>query len=210
MAITFPRTDIITSVGYTDQTFMLMSRQEISGQANGVLRGKDLGSALWTASYTTIELLNADAIAFEAALNSLDGLTNAFEAGDLRNRYPRNYPTGSFTDSGVLATVGSNNKSLSISGLPANFVISAGDYFHFTYSTSRALHQAVETVTASGAGLSPVFEVRPFIRPGYTISNAVTFKLPNGQFILQPNSISTTLKSMVSSAVSFKAMQYLA
>src|SRR5664279_857782 len=128
MAITFPRTDILTSVLSADQTFTLVSRQEISGQANGVIRGKDLGSALWQASYTTTEMVNADTLAFEAALNSLDGLTNPFEAGDLRNRYPRNYPTGSFTDSGVLATVGSNNKSLSISGLPASFVISAGDY----------------------------------------------------------------------------------
>lgn len=209
MTITFPRADIITSVKYNSQSFTLVSRQEISGQANGIVRGKDFGSALWQAEYTTVEMLNRDAIAFEAALNSLDGLTNAFEAGDLRNRYPRNYQNGAFTDSGVLATVGANNKSLSISGLPANFVISAGDYFHFTYGTSRALHQACETVTASGAGLSPVFEVRPFIRAGYTITNPVTFKLPNGLFILQPNSITTTLKSVVTSAVSFKAIQYL-
>src|SRR5216683_2003890 len=102
MAITFPRTDIITSVRYAAQSFGLVSRQELSGQTNGVVRGKDLGSALWQASYTTVEMLNRDALAFEAALNSLDGLTNPFEAGDLRNRYPRNYQNGVFTDSGVL------------------------------------------------------------------------------------------------------------
>src|ERR1700682_3552352 len=144
MAITFPRTDIITSVRYSDQTFMLISRQELSGQANGVVRGKDFGSALWQASYKTVELLNRDALAFEAALNSLDGLVNPFEAGDLRNRYPRNYQNGVFTDSGILATVGANNKSVSISGFPAGFVVSTGDYFQFDYSGSRALHQAVE------------------------------------------------------------------
>jgi hypothetical protein len=209
MTITFPRTDIITSVRYADQSFLLVSRQEMSGQANGVVRGKDLGSALWQSSYTTVEMLNRDALAFEAALNSLDGLTNAFEAGDLRNRYPRNYPTGVFTDSGVLATVGANNKSLSISGLPASFVISAGDYLQFDYGSSRALHQVCETVTANGSGLSPVFEVRPHIRPGFSISSAVKFKNPVGQFILQPNSISSTLNSKVTSVVTFKAIQYL-
>lgn len=211
MTITFPRTDIITSVKYSPDgyAFQPVSRQELSGQANGVVRGKDFGSALWQATYTTVEMLNRDAIAFEAALNSLDGIVNAFEAGDLRNRYPRNYQNGVFADTGILASVGANNKSLSVSDLPASFVISVGDYLQFDYGTSRALHQVMETVTASGAGLSPVFEVRPFIRAGFVLTNAVKFKNPNGIFILQPNSISPATKSAVTSTVSFKAIQYL-
>ena len=208
MTITFPRTDIISSVRYSDQSFKLMSRQELSGQSNGVVRGKDFGSALWTASYTTVEMLNRDALAFEAALNSLDGVINSFEAGDLRNRFPRAYPNGVFIDSGILTSVGTNSKSLSLSGLPSSFIISSGDFLQFDYGTSRALHQVVETVMAT-AGVTPIFEVRPFIRAGFTISSPVLFKSPVGRFILQPNTITSTLTSKVTTTVSFKAVQYL-
>lgn len=209
MTITFPRTDILTSVRYTDQQLQLVSRQETSTQASGVVRGKDFGSALWQATYTTVPLLLRDALAFEAALNSLDGVINVFEAGDLRARYPRAYPAGVFSDTGVLNSVNANNKALSLKSLPPGFILSAGDYLAFNYGTSRALHQIVESVTADIGGNTTEFEVRPHIRPGFALNSAVILKNPNGQFTLLPNSVSSALNSKVTCVVTFKAIQYL-
>lgn len=208
MALTFPRTDILTSV--EDQTFQLMSRQELSRQADGRTIGKDLGSAIWMVSYTTIPMYNDDALAYEAALNSLDGTVNTFEAADVRRLYPRQYPTGS-CNNGNLASVNANNKALSLSGLAAGQIVSAGDYLSFNYGSSVALHQAVETITANGSGLTGEFEVRPHIRPGWTLSpsTSVKLKLPRGIFTLVPGSVSSKINSSVTSKISFQAVQYI-
>jgi hypothetical protein len=154
-------------------------------------------------------MLFRDALAFEAALNSLDGVVNVFEAGDLRARFPRSNPTGTFTDSGTLSSVNANNKALSLTGLPSGLVLSPGDYLSFDYGTSRALHQVVEGATANLAGLTPEFEVRPHIRPGFVTGNAVRLKNPNGQFTLIPNSVSSSLSTKNTSVITFKAIQYL-
>ena len=207
MSITFPRTDIITSVRYSDQEFQLVSRQETSTQASGVVRGKDLGSALWQVTYTTVPMLFGDALAFEAALNSLDGVVNIFEAGDLRARSPRS--NIAFSDTSTLYTVNANNKALSLQNLTAGMVLSPGDYLQFDYGTSRALHQVVEGATSNISGYTPEFEVRPHIRPGYVIGNAVKLINPNGQFTLIPNSVSSKLSTKNTSVISFKAIQYL-
>lgn len=209
MTITFPRTDILPATAFTDQTFQLTSRQELSRTAGGVTIGKDLGPALWLAGYTTTQLSDDDALAYEAKLNSLDGVIQTFEASDLRRRYPRVYPSGAGANNGALASVNANNKALALSGLAAGQVVSAGDYLSFDYGDSRALHQAVETVTANGSGVTAQFEVRPHIRAGFELETAVTLKLPSGIFVLVPASVSSRINNGLFSVVSFQAVQSL-
>jgi hypothetical protein len=208
--ITFPRTDILTFTGFSDQTFMLQSRQEFSRAASGVTIGKDLGPALWMADYTTQPMPNDDALVFEAMLNSLDGVVNLFEAFDLRRPMPKMYPTGACSD-GVLHSVATNNKQLSLSDLNAGQIVSAGDYLSFDYGDSRALHQAMETVVADGSGVTAEFEVRPHIRP-VALSPAVdvTLKGPAGLFALVPGSVSVRSNGALHTVVSFQGMQFLA
>lgn len=209
MALTFPRTDILTMVDYADQNIRLFSRQETSRTAYGRTIGKDLGSGIWMADYTTVPLPNDDALAFEAALNSLDGVIQPFEACDLRRQYPRAYPTGAGANDSALASVNSNNKALSLSGLAAGQVVSSGDYLSFAYGDSRAFHQAVETITANGSGATGQFEVRPHLRPGWTLSTAVKLKSPRGLFTLVSGSVSSKLNGALHSVISFQAVQYI-
>lgn len=211
MTLTYPRTDIMTAVDFSADTspLILQQRQELSRTAYGRSIGKSLGSQIWTGDFTTVPLPNADALVFEAMLNSLDGVTNLFEAGDMRAaaQYPRAYPTGAFNDTGVIASVNANNKALALSGLDAGMQLSVGCYLSFTYGDSRALHQVMEAVTANGAGTTAQFEVRPFIRPGWTVGAAVRLKSPRGLFCLQPGSISPRMNDNTSSLVSFKVVQ---
>lgn len=210
MSITFPRTDIMTLVDYSANTAppQLVSRQEMSRQGSGRTITKDFGSALWLVNYATGPLTNDAAGAFEAALDSLDGAIQTFEACDLRRLMPREYPTGACND-GVLASVNVNNKALALSGLAASQIVSAGDYLSFDYGTARALHRVVETVTANGSGVTAQFEVRPHIRPGYTVSNTVKLKNPRGIFALVPGSVSSQPNGALHTVVSFQAMQYI-
>jgi hypothetical protein len=211
MAITFPRTDIMTLVDYSADTAppQLVTRQEFSRQGSGRTIGKDFGSALWLVNYATKPLLNDDASAFEAVLDTLDGVVNTFEACDLRKIMPRFYPTGAGANDGTLLSVNANNKALALSGLAAGQVVSVGDYLSFTYGTNRALHRVAEAVTANGSGTTAQFEVRPHIRPGFTLTNAVTLKNPRGIFTLVPGSVSSKPNGALHSVVSFQASQYI-
>lgn len=209
MSVTYPRTDVL-DIDIADQTISLVSRQEFgSRQANGTTYGKDFGSALWTVSFTTGPIPNDDALAYEALLNSLDGVIGSFEAYDMRRPYPRATPGGTGANDGVLASVNANKKAISLSGLAAGQVVSIGDYLSFTYGTSRALHQVVETVTANGSGVTTQFEVRPHLRPGWALSPAttVTLKNPSGVFSLVPGSVSPRASGALHTVVSFQAVQ---
>lgn len=209
MAITYPRTDIMSFCAYSPSAvpLRLVVRQELSSrEASGKTYAKDFGPALWMGSWTTIPMLNDDAIAFEAMLNSLDGVINLFEGRDLRKPYPRFYPTGTFNDTGKINSIGSNGKSLSLKGLDAGFKLAVGDFLAFNVGTHRALHQVMEAVTASG-GVTAEFEVRPHIWPGTATDVAVTLKQPSALFSLNPGSISPQMNGGLYTAISFEATQ---
>jgi hypothetical protein len=210
MAITFPRSDILTAVGFTPPfVFQAPPRQEVSRLADGTMIGKDFGPALWFATYTTEELRNDVALDYAAVLDSLDGVLNLFEAWDLRRPTPRLYTDGSAHD-GVLHSVNANNKAVSLSGLLAGQTVSRGDYMSFTYGSNRALHRFVEGGAADGSGVTPELEVRPHLRPGWTVSQAINLKAPRGIFTLIPGSVVPTQTRGTFGVVTFQAGQYLA
>jgi len=208
MSISFPRTDILSSLRITAGPFRLVSRQEMSRQANGVSRGKDFGSPLWFFDCTSAPIYKDDAPGIEAPFHSLDGVINTFEAGDLRRPYPRAHADGNFVDGGTLHTVDASRKSIRLNNLGAGFQLSVGDYLAFNYGAFRALHQVMEAATADGAGLTPLFEVRPHVRDGYTLTAAVTLKNPKGIFTLLPDSYEPQVQGAFT-VINFKAVQYL-
>lgn len=195
----------IDDVGYTDQTFQLVARQETSRTAGGTTYGKDLGPALWNAEYTTAPLDADTALAFESSLNALDGVIGTFDAYDLRRPYPRDYKDGAFTDSGAVASV--SGTKLALKSLPANFVLKAGDYLSLEVAGERVLHQLVEDVTADGSGATAQFAVRPAPWPGTVADIAVTLKKPACRMALMPQSITTKIQNGIYTVISFKAGQ---
>lgn len=218
MTLSFPRTDLQTSVPIAVQRpFRLVSRQEMSREASGVIRGKDLGPALWATDVVTKPLSNYDLVEYLAKINSLDGLVSEFELYELRRPYPRNYADGVFDDTGVIFDVsGTNLNRIRLDNLPANFAASVGDFFSYDWSdgenTYRALHQVVEAVTANGSGLTGFFEIRPEIRrPEFVDAVSpqieVTFKKPAGLFIMMPDSLQTNEDGPQLASVSFQALQ---
>jgi hypothetical protein len=214
MAITFPRTDIMTLARVTDTRPRLQSRQEYSRAASGAEYGKDFGSAIWVFEHISAQMLNAEALDLEAALNSLDGVIHQFESYDVRRPFPKSAPTGfagmsPSTGLGTIHTVGGNNKSLRLQGLPSTFVLSRGDYISFAYGTPavRAFHQIMETVTAV-AGVSPLFEVRPHLRPGAVVGLSVKLN-GRGLFTLGRDTVDVQSVGSLHSTVSFQAIQSL-
>ncbi|UFZ05452.1 hypothetical protein LQG66_03810 [Bradyrhizobium ontarionense] len=209
MSITYPRTDILTAVGFSPPfAFEPMQRQEQSRVALGKTFVKDLGPALWTATYTTEELINDAVVDYQAMLASLDGAIGTFEAWDIRRPWPRLYRTGAAAN-GTIASVNSNNKALALVGLNAGQVVSRGDYLSFDYGGKRALHQAMETATANGSGAAPQFEVRPYIRAGWSAGAVVNLKAPRGVFALVPGSVQPTQTRGAFGRVTFQVVEAL-
>jgi len=188
MAISFPNDDLMAEGRYRSQTFRPLRRDELSRQQNGVIRGRVLGTPLWFARFTTVRMDRYTARSFEALLNSVDGVTNPIYVYDWRAKFPAAYPNSGFTDSGEIGSLPSTT-SLTLKSLPADFEITRGDMFHFNDGSQRSLHQAVESVTANGSGVTAEFEVRPAL-PGFAaVDKAVTFKRPSCRMVIVPDSV---------------------
>lgn len=195
---------ILDSIDYTDQTFQLVARQELSRTAGGTTYGKDLGPALWAASYTSAPMPHSEAVSFEASLNALNGVIGTFDAYDLRRPYPLQHADGTFTDSAKIASV--DGMKISLKELPAGFKLSAGDYLSLEVGGQRVLHQIVEPIVANGSGETAAFSIRPEPWPGTAEDDAVTLKMPTCRMALLPGSVTTRVSGM-HTVISFQAGQ---
>lgn len=189
MALSFPLTTLVTAGRFAGGHLRPVYRQERSTTAGGEVRGKDLGPTLWAGSFQTRVHTIDEIRQVEAQLAALDGVIRTFEGCDVRFQRPA-AAASDFDDTGVTISGTPTASALALAGLPAGFTMTVGDHLAFTYGTSRALHQCVETVTANGSGVTPAFEVRPYIRPGASAGAAVSLVRPAAVFALDPGGVS--------------------
>lgn len=216
MAISFPLAvaDLadILPVGFV--SFELGEQQELSGLGGGELLAADLGPRLWQAQVRTPQLSHDAVRRLKARFLSLDGALNAFELYDTRGKFPQGDPGGTILGASTpsIDTLDANNKAMKVDGLPAGYALRYGDFISFLYASGakRALHMIVEDATADGSGLTPLFEVRPHIRPGATTSTAVLLVKATGRFKLMPGTLATQSVDLTTSQLSFTARQTLA
>lgn len=207
-----PRGDFFDICGIADVTFWPMWRQELSRTAGGAVQAKDMGPALWRASFTTSPDHFGNAADIEAALISRRGSILSFLAYDMRRPMPRAYPAGNFGDTGAIHTLYTADAyALRVGGLDAGFVLRRGDYLAFSYGArpSRALHMVMDDVTASAGGITPKFTVYPELRPGALVGAAITLKRPACEMILEPGQAPPRARDMVASSVTFSGVQIL-
>jgi hypothetical protein len=144
----------------------------------------DMGERLWTGRINLGNLLRTEVGRPEALIQVLkQGRT--FHMYDRRRPNPLLDPTGAILGASAVTilALGADPRELSLAGLPSGYTLSAGDYLSFAYTdlavTRQALHKVVDlTVTASGAGQTPLFEVVPPIRPGAVAGAAVALRKP--------------------------------
>lgn len=139
-----------------------------------------LGVRLWEADITLIAADDPGGV--EAVLTALQVPGRTFFADARKRPCPIKDPTGSILGAAnpVIASLPAGGLSLTLSGLPAGYVLSAGDYISFTRGSPlrHEMHQIVTDAVASGGGVSPEFEVVPGIRPGVIVGAAVVLVRP--------------------------------
>lgn len=206
MALTFPR-NMTSLVRWKEPSFRLVYRQELVRDAGGPTQAKDMGPALWQASFTSVPLRLSVADAVMADFRSLRGSVNSF----LLHPYTRPRPAASGDLSGatvVVHSVRSDASAIRLSGLPSQFVMAAGDYVSIaTAAGGIEFLQIVRGGQASISGLSPELEVAPFVRPAVDVGNAVTLVEPVAEFVLQPGSLDDPFVGLNHRQVSFVASQ---
>ena len=216
MALTFPlaQTDLGDLLPIQSVTWELMRQQEFSGLGSGEGIAADMGPGLWEGDVSLRPLLHTDARAMAAKLDALDGAINSFYLANPLGWWPKLDPGGTVygASTPVLDTIDDNRKEVRISGLPNDYQLSAGDMFAIDYGSPsrRALLRLVADVVASGAGLTPLVEVRPHLRPGITETLAVDFSRPAAKVKLVPGSVSQQMHSANRTRISFRVRQTLA
>lgn len=210
MTLSFPRTDLLTGVGLSSQSraFEPLRRMESSRTASGVTLVRDLGPLLWRGYWRTLPMPSGEAAALEADLLSLDGGLQLFEGYDPRNPLPASDKVSALAGVTV-SSIRADRLGLRMASLPAGFVVTRGDWLSIDDGTNLHLHKVVETVTADGAGLSPMFEVRPVIRAGVTATDPVTLRFAPARFMVEAGSIERVPQGGCHEAVSWSAVQVI-
>lgn len=196
MAISYPFDLLVELKGHSTE-FDLLWRQEQSRQANGRTIVKDFGSPLWRATYQSAPMCADDLDAWRARLAAMENGLKTFYGRSISRLRPIKHPGTSLLPSGTLNSIGSDRKTITISGL-TSITLSVGDMVQIG---SGDLHQIVDV--AAG-----VFEVRPHIWPGVTSGAAVSISNPHCVMSIVPGSV-TSPADMQSGigAFSFQAIE---
>lgn len=165
---TFP-VDLRTYLGgcakVEQQSFYLGEGLQVQNRTAGgeVIRAGG-AARLWRGALAFYPLRYADARALHAKLNVLAGQGASFLIGDAK------YDAGF---EALLSTVDSQGR-LALKGVTEGRELRAGDFVSFGYAGRRALHQVLESRTATAGGTMAAVEVVPPIRPGWAVNAPVT------------------------------------
>jgi hypothetical protein len=190
-----------------------LRQDAVSALGSGEWLTHELAPPLHEAEVRTARMPHTRAEQLRARLRALDGGAH-FYLSNPTMLYPQADPGGAILGSAsvVITSINANRRALTLSGLPAGYVITLGDYLHVDYGTPsrRALLQATEGATANGSGVTAEFEVRPQLRAGITAGLTVVLKKPAAKVKIVPGSVRIETVTTLLSQVRFTARQTLA
>lgn len=207
--------------------FELLYRQEQSRHASGRTRVKDFGTPIWTATYQSRQMRPNEVDEWRARLNKLQNGLETFKAWPTSRCWPQLNPNGEaatpddwvlagtgWDDGGVwytglpwatgqvsdgeIASIGVDNKSLTITWDDTPPTLSVGDYIEIN---GARLHQITDI--ASG----PVYTVAPHLSVGALVGQSVNIHKPGVLMVLVPGSVSTQTGLNGRGTVSFRAVE---
>lgn len=167
----------------TNVMLTLSDPQESNRLGDGSVLKASLGAALWAGEASLPSgphHLQAEA---EVRLARLMRAGETLLAYDPRSNGPAADPGGVVlgTSTPTIHTLDADNRRMRLTGLPVGYQLSVGDWIGWTYGSSPtryAAHRIETAAVADAAGLTPLFAVEPFIRPGVTTGTAVTLVRP--------------------------------
>lgn len=195
MAITYPYpTAFFADVLKIESVEWSVERaDEISGTADQRFWQAELAPPLWRADVVLAKDYHVEAKKIAALVRKLHGMQEAFWLYDPLSPFPQTDPNGS-TLSGAGATVlvhsvGAGHNTVRFKGLPAGYALSLGDKAQITFSGSYNFFCEIdEDVVADGTGITPEFEVFPFVPSGVQADDPVNLLKPACKMVVLPHS----------------------
>lgn len=195
MALTFPLSldQFWGTLPFEDVSFEPLDARVFSRTRGGDVLTADPGEGQWVGQVQLRDVLHSEAARISALLGLLTR-TGTFLAHPWPKCGPMMDPDGAILGEATptLHTVAANNREVRIQALPAAYVISPGDYLSATYGSNPTRYgflQAVTGATANGSGLTPLFEITPFVPHGLTVGAPVTLVRPVIKALIEPGSV---------------------
>jgi hypothetical protein len=205
MAMSYPY-DMVSAHRWRRANVTARRFDELSRSALGVATAQQLAMPIWMADFASAWLPLRDAEALYARFEALHGPILTFHCVPMQRPHPVAWAGESLT--GVLVhEIGVDNQSLRLSGLPAGFVLSAGDYVSIETLSGLELFKVNEGGAATGTGVTPMLVLTDHVRPSVTAGLAVTLINPPAEMRLVPDSLKSELRNKIQASVSFNAVQ---
>lgn len=196
MPLSFPLVleDFYDRIDISVSQFHLSSPRVTDRTAGGSQVSASLGDAVWRGTFSLPRSNDGAATARRDALVAvLDHAGAAFLVYDRTKPYPSADPGGSLLGAAAPVIGGTDTgdrRLLSLTGLPGGYVLTGGDLIGWQYGAAPvryALHRLVSDVQADGEGVTPLFEVTPFLEPGAAPGTAVSLIRPVMKAVLEPD-----------------------
>jgi hypothetical protein len=209
MTITYPRDFPDADPAAQRCKFDYTTFGEMSRTAAGAVTFQErMGGSLWELALTTGPLNETNYSRWHAWFLSLRGGQQSFKGRDLRRCYPLAYGKNilGVSDGSCQVTAVAGN-TITLGSLPANYILSVGDYISFDWLGGRALVKALEPMVGNSAGNMPAFTIGPWQRTGGTLPAPATFV--KAYCLMRPKPGSWSGDRTVHDPVSFEAIQTL-
>lgn len=215
MMLTFPLplADFWDRILHSQTAPMVLTNTSIASRTDdGQVFAASRGVSLWTKKVVMGAMPNRAAAALMARVQVMARSTQTFFAYDLIAITPAADTDGLILGAATPLVGGlpASLFELVVKGLPAGYVLTAGDFISImTASGRRSLVRVVDdTVAAGGAGWTPPFQIEPARLAEVAVDNAVALIKPLGKFIINPGSFDPgTQDGVNTSGASFNITQ---
>lgn len=206
----------LPAIPWSQIDFMPISPASVNRMEGRRSEMQAFGTPYWTASFSTGTLLPAQSGLFDAFMMKADARGSTFLAYDVSRPRPIAMDKGKAL-SGTKAGGGSFNgdvafsavtaTTLSITGLPAGFKFSPGDYIEVRKSALvRSLHRVTEPATANSSGTVTISIMYQLDTQNFNASCTGHLEKPSCVMMIDPGSAQAT-KSLGSRDTSFTATE---
>lgn len=194
-----------------------MRQVQINNLGGGEILQAEIAPTLWAGSVSLAAMPKRSAARIQARLGALSAPGRSFEAYKAHQIGPDSDRMGAALAGRTIkiSAFSVSALGLRLSGLPAGFDVSEGDFLSFEYDPGRGVHRAFHQVvvggTANAAGtFSADLEVSTPIRPGAAIGAVVQLVRPSLLAVLVPGSVGYgTTVGNTTAGISFEFRQTL-
>lgn len=152
---------------------------ELSGMGSGAFWEAELAPSLWTGDVSFERRTTADLKQTAALIRRLRATKQAFMMCDPLSVYPAADPAGLILGNSnvTIREIAASRFVIPLQGLPASYVLTAGDKLQVPFATKHAFLEVSETVVASAGGTADVL-ISPNLPTPIQAGAAVILKRP--------------------------------